>query len=88
VFQLLDLQSSQVLPEGGDIVTMLGLVPGMKMEAKWDLISDETGEQMAKWWGFTLGEAAGTHTIADEETEGGDEDPEVSGASAGLGQEL
>lgn len=70
-----------VLEEPGDgemdIAQMLQLTSGAVLEVKWDMVSEETGEAIPRWWSCVLGEAVGKHTLADEEEEGGDEDPEV-----------
>jgi hypothetical protein len=56
---------------------MLKIAKGCKIEIKWDMTSEETGEVTPKWWPGVVGNNVGQHTLADEDGEGEDEDPEI-----------
>jgi len=69
--------SSTTTRQAEDIATLLALDPGRRLEIKWDLVNDDTGESAPRWWGCTLGNLAGTHTLVDDEEDGSEEGLEV-----------
>jgi hypothetical protein len=56
---------------------MLKLEEGCEIEVKWDMTCETTGVVTPKWWGGLLGKNIGTHTLADEDGDDEDQDPEV-----------